>query len=161
MKWILKVLDEYSRYLEAFVVEHPDSETVIDVLSNQVFARFGLPNKVHSDRGKAFMSTDIQQFLDSCGVEISHSSKHNPAGNGQNERYNGELQRLITRILKENGLDSIDWEQCLGEVLFILRSRVCESTGSSPHDLFFFGFVVVIWPIQTTSSFLQTMQILR
>ena len=110
---------------------------MIDVLSNQVFARFGLPNKVHSDRGKAFMNTDIQQFLDVCGVEISHSSKYNPAGNGQNERYNGELQRLIARILKENGLDSIDWEQCLGEALFILRFRVCESTGSSPHDLFF------------------------
>ena len=137
MKWILTFLDEYSRYLEAFVVEHLDSETAIDVLSNQVFARFGLPNKVHSDRGKAFMSTEIQQFLDGCGVEISHSSKHNPAGNGQNERYNGELQRLITRILKENGLDSLDWEHCLGEALFILRSRVCESTGSSPHDLFF------------------------
>ena len=84
MKWILTVLDEYSRYLEAFVVEHPDSETVINVLSNQVFARYGLPNKVHSDRGKAFMSTDIQQFLDGCGIEISHSSKYKPAGNGQN-----------------------------------------------------------------------------
>ena len=60
-----------------------------------------------------------------------------PPGNGQNERYNGELQRLITRILKQNGLDSLDWEHCLGEALFILRSRVCESTGSSPHELFF------------------------
>ena len=83
------------------------------------------------------MSTDIQQFVDGCGIEISHSSKYNPAGNGQNERYNGEIQRLITRILKENGLDSLHWEQCLGEAFFILRSRVCESTGSSPHDLFF------------------------
>ena len=137
LKWIPTVLDEYSRHLETFVVEHPDSETVIDVLSNQLFARFGLPNKNHSNRGTAFMSTDIQQLLDGCGIEISHSSKYNPAGNGQNERYNGELARLITRILKENGLDSIDWEQCLGEALFILRSRVCESTGSSPHDLFF------------------------
>ena len=159
MKWILTVLDEYTRYLEAFVVEHPDSEAVIDVLSNQVFARSGVPNKVHSDRRKAFMSTDIQQFLDGCGVEISHSSKYNPAGNGQNERHKGELQRLITRILKENGLDSIDWEQCLGEALFNLRSRVCESTGSSPHDLFF-RFRRRYFPIQT-SSFLQTMQILR
>ena len=140
MKRILTVVDEYSRYLEALVVEHPDSETVIDVLSNQVFARYGLPNKVHSDRGKAFMSTDIQQFLDGCGIEISHSSKYNPAGNGQNEGYNGELQRLITRIVRENSLDSLDWQQCLGEALFILRSRVCESSGSSPHDLFFFPF---------------------
>ena len=137
MKWTLTVLDEYSRYLKAFVVEHPDSETMIDVLSNRVFARFGLPNKVHSDRGKAFMSTDIQQFLDGCGVENSYSSKYNPAGDGQNERYNGELQRLILRILKENGVHSIYSEQCLGEAFFILRTRVCESTGSSPHDLFF------------------------
>ena len=137
MKWILTVLDEYSSYLEAFVVEHPGWETVIDVLSNQVFARYGLPNKVHADHGKAFMGIDIQQFLDGCGIEISHCSKYNPAGNGHNERYNGELQRLITRILKVNGLDSLDWEQCLGEALFILRSRVCGSTGSSPHDLFF------------------------
>ena len=121
-------------------MEHPGSETVIEVLSNQVFARYGLPNKVNSDRKKSFMCTDIQQFLDCCGIEISHSSKYNPAGNGQNERYNGELQRLITRILKENGLDSLHWEQCLREALFILRSRVCESTRSSPHDLFFFRF---------------------
>ena len=44
---------------------------------------------------------------------------------------------MITRILKENGLDSIYWEQCLREALFNLRSRVCGLTGSSPHDLFF------------------------
>ena len=43
----------------------------------------------------------------------------------------------MTRILKENGLKPDDWELVVGDSLFILRSRICEATGRSPHDMFF------------------------
>ena len=76
-------------------------------------------------------------FLDSCSISLTHSSKYNARGNGRNERYNGELQRVMTRILGENGLKPDDWELVVGESLFILRSRICKATGKSPHDMFF------------------------
>ena len=43
----------------------------------------------------------------------------------------------MSRILRENGLKPDDWELVVGESLFILRSRICNATGKSPHDMFF------------------------
>jgi hypothetical protein len=68
---------------------------------------------------------------------LTHSSKYNPRGNSQVERYNGELQRVVRRLLRERQLVEEEWEQVLNEALFICRSMVCESTKRTPHDSFF------------------------
>ena len=72
--------------------------------------------------------------LDHC-----HSSKYNSCGNGQHERYNGDLQRVMTRILKENWLSSESWKLVIGEDLFILRFCVCVGTGQNSICCFFYS----------------------
>jgi transposase InsO family protein len=58
-----------------------------------VFARYGRPDTIHSDRGQQFTSSEFDEYLNSVGVNATHTTKYNPRGNGQCERFNGELQR--------------------------------------------------------------------
>lgn len=136
-KWILTVVDEFSRYVEAFVLKSTTSSEVIKKLQDEIFSRYGIPSSVHSDRGPQLMSDEFSSYFKSIGVKLSHSSKYNPRGNGQCERYNGEIQRIMARVLRQEGMEDLDWEDVLPEVLWIMRAVTCKSTGKSPHDAFF------------------------
>ena len=123
--------------MEAFAIDSVTSKSLIYVLAKEIFARYGLPTSILADNGSQFISEEFKTFLNSCSISLTHSSKYNPRGNGQNDRYNGELQRVMTRILRENGLKPDDCDFVVGESLFILRSLICEATGKLPHDMFF------------------------
>ena len=79
-KYILTVIDEFSRFPFAFAVPNMFSSTVISCLV-QLFSIFGTPAYVHSDRGRSFMSEELKNFLHSKGVVTSRTTPYNPTGN--------------------------------------------------------------------------------
>ncbi|KER32757.1 hypothetical protein T265_01242 [Opisthorchis viverrini] len=110
-KYLLTMIDEYSRFPFAFACTDVSSSTVIKCF-NQLFSLFGMPSYVHSDRGGAFMSGEVQTFLHDRGVATSRTTPYNPRGNGQVERLNGTLWKSITLALKTQQRDITEWE-CL------------------------------------------------
>ena len=54
-KYMLTVIDEYSRFPFAFPTKDINSHTVIDCL-HSLFTIFGTPDYIHSDRGTSFTS---------------------------------------------------------------------------------------------------------
>ena len=135
-KYILTIIDEYSRYPFAFPCFDLSSTTVIKCLC-QVFALFGTPQYIHSDRGMSFMSAEIKTFPHSRGIATSRSTPYNPTGNGQVERLNGTLWKAITLALKTRHLNVNQWEIVLLDVLHSLRSLLCTETNETPHDRIF------------------------
>ena len=71
-KYLLTVVDEYSRFPFAFACFNIESQTVINSLQ-QIFYLFGAPGYVHSDRGKSFVSNEIVSF---CIVYAFPPAKH-------------------------------------------------------------------------------------
>ena len=135
-RYILTVVDEYSRFVFAFPTEDTSAETTIQCLSS-LFSMFGMPEYIHSDRGSAFTSAKYQQFLHARGVATSYSSAYNPRGNGQVERYNGALWRTIRLALHSRHLPPDEWEVVLPDALHSLRSLLCVSTNETPHERLF------------------------
>ena len=80
-RYLLMVVDEFSRFPFAFPCANMTSGTVIDCLC-QLFAIFGMPSYIHSARGSAFMSSELRQFLRSRGIACSRTTAFNPGGNG-------------------------------------------------------------------------------
>lgn len=76
---------EYSRFPFAFPCSDVSAATVIKHLS-PLFYTFRMPNFIHSDRGSAFMSAELKQFLTEKGITTSRTTAYNPQGNGQIER---------------------------------------------------------------------------
>jgi hypothetical protein len=53
-RFILTVIDHFSKWTEAFAIRNHEATTVAKLLADQVFARFGIPLQLLSDRGQEF-----------------------------------------------------------------------------------------------------------
>lgn len=135
-KYILTVIDEFSRFPFAFPCSDVSSKTVIRHLNN-LFMIFGMPSYIHSDRGTAFLSTEVQNYLHCRGIATSHTTAYNPQGNGQVEKLNSTLWRTILLALKTKNMTVENWEQVLPQSLHSIRSLLCTATNCTPHDRMF------------------------
>lgn len=135
-RFILTVIDEFSRFPFAFPCSDVSSKTVIKHLNN-LFMIFGFPSYIHSDRGTAFLSADVQQFLHERGIATSRTTAYNPQGNGQVEKLNCTLWKTILLALKTKNLPTENWEQVLPQALHSIRSLLCTATNFTPHERMF------------------------
>ena len=134
-KYILMVIDEYSRFSFAFPCSNMHSSTVINGL-NQLFSLCGVPNFVHIDNGKSFLSKELKDFLLERGIASSRSSPYHPTGNSQVQRYNGIIWKSIRLALKTHNLPVSSWEAVLPDALQSVRSLFNTTTNYTPHELF-------------------------
>ena len=135
-RFLLTIIDEYSRFPFAFPCQDMTSATVINCLI-QVFAIFGMPQYIHSDRGAAFMSNELKTFLHEKGIVTSRTTPYNPRGNGQVERLNGTLWKTVTLALKSRKHEISQWELVLQDSLHCVRSLLCTQTNATPHERMF------------------------
>ena len=96
-----------------------------------------MPGYVHSDRGPSLISTELKNYLNARGVATSRTSGYNPKGNGQVERYNGIIWKTINLALTSNKLHVSQWESVITDALHSIRSLLCTSTNSTPHERLF------------------------
>ena len=74
---VLVVIEEFSRFPYAFPCRDISAKTVIQG-SPQLCCLFGMPGYVHSDRGSAFMSSELREFLLSRNVATSRATSVSP-----------------------------------------------------------------------------------
>ena len=135
-KYILTVIDECSRFPFAFPCAEMTTTTITNCLT-QLFAIFGYPGFVHSDRGPSFMSKELKDWLHSKGIATSRTTPYNPQGNGQVERYNGIIWKTICLALKTHKLPTEKWEIVLLDALHSIRTLISTATNETPHERFF------------------------
>ena len=117
----LVVVDEYSRWLEIIHMRNISSQVVIMELKN-LFARWGVPEKVTSDNGSQFTSTEFHEFANDYGFKTVTTSPYHPQGNGRAEN----AVKLAKHILKQNDVF---------KALMIYRSTPNTVTNFSPCQL--------------------------
>ena len=79
LQYAFVVTDEFNRFPFAFPCHDISAKTVIQGLT-QLFCLFGMPGYVHSDRGSAFMSSELREFLLSRNVATSRTTPYHPEG---------------------------------------------------------------------------------
>ena len=135
-RFLLTVVDEFSRFPFAIPCRDQESSTVIKALTN-LFSLFGTPGSVHSDNGPSLISHEFRTFLIENNIGFSNSSRYNPRGNGQCERYNAIIWKGIELALCSRNLAPGYWEQVLPQVLHSIRTLLCTSTNQTPHERLF------------------------
>ena len=93
-KFILTIIDEFSRFPFAFVCKDTSSESAIRCLI-ELFTTYGVPGTIHSDNGPAFVSKQMREFYYKHGTNTSTTSMYHPQGNGQVERLNGQFGKPL------------------------------------------------------------------
>lgn len=129
-KYLLTVVDEYSRFPFAIPCTDLSAQTVIQPLS-QIFSVFGYPTYIHSDRGTSFVSREFETFLHSNNIATSRTIPYNPCGNGQIERYNGIIWKTISLALQSKQMPVNQWEKVLPEALHSIRTLLCTATNAT------------------------------
>ena len=97
-RYMLTVVDEYSRFPFAFPCHDWSSQTPIPCLMT-IFSIFGLPSFIYSNPGTSFMLGEFKQFLLWFGIRSSNTTAYNPRVNSQCERYNGIIWNIILLAL--------------------------------------------------------------
>ena len=132
-RYLLTIIDEYSRFPFGFACPNVNAKTVISCL-NQVFVMFGMPAYIQPDRGIAFTSQELLSYLQKRGVACSRTSVYNVPGNEQCERYNSIIWSAIKFALKSRCFDICHWQLVLPDALHSVRSLLCTET---PHERMF------------------------
>ncbi len=99
---ILTLIDEYSRYCLALVVDRIiKSDDVLHNLSN-LFLIYGIPEHIRSDNGPEFTAKAVRKWLER-GVRTAFIEPGSPWENGYNESFNGKLRdELLNREIFYN-----------------------------------------------------------
>ena len=131
-RFLITIIDEYSRSLFAFSCRDTSAKSIISSL-DQVFSMFGMLAYIHSDRGSSFMSAEFKRYLLDKGIASSRTTSYNPARNGQVERLNHTLWQTIKLGLKTHKLPLQHWQELLSDALHSVWSLLCTTTNQTPH----------------------------
>ena len=71
MENILVITDCYAKFSKAILTWDQLAITVAKLLTNEWFFHFGIPNRIHSDMGRNFMSAVVKELCSSFGIKCS------------------------------------------------------------------------------------------
>jgi hypothetical protein len=97
-KHILVIIDKFTKWIEAPPIAKVTSEEAVKFIGD-IKHRFGVPNRIITDLGKAFTGSIFWDFCQENTIDVYYSSVAHPQCNGQVERANDMvLQALKDRI---------------------------------------------------------------
>ena len=97
---ILIAIDRFSKWPTAKICKTSDTKEVIGFLSNQ-FNLNGIPEKIKSDKGGAFISTEYKNFCKSRNIELQYCPPRIHTGNGTVERAKQTMKNLILANIQD------------------------------------------------------------
>ena len=128
------MIDGLTGWVEAIPIADQRAVTVARAVYGEWIARYGVPERIHSNLGVQFDSALFQELCIAFGIEKSRTTPYRPQANGKCERFN---RTLITMLRRAVASRPYDWEPLFPTVLQAYRSTVSESTGFTPHRLVF------------------------
>jgi hypothetical protein len=134
-KHILVAVDKFTKWIEVRPVVKVTLEDAVKFLGD-IKHRFGVPNRIITDLGKAFTGSVFWDFYQDNLTDVYYSSVAHPRCNSQVERANDMvLQALKDRIYDDASNYATRWLAELPHVIWGLRTQVSSATGFSPFFL--------------------------
>lgn len=128
-------VDSFTKFAFLKAVRNTQSKWVIEYLRD-IFATYGTPKVIISDRGSSFTSSLFKSFCAQNGVKPLLNAVATPRANGQVERLN----RVIMNALLADSHPENRWDDYVRQLQFAINSTENKSTGSSPAMLMF-GYI--------------------
>ncbi|GKD65444.1 reverse transcriptase domain-containing protein, partial [Tanacetum coccineum] len=130
-KYILMAVDYLSKWVKAKALPTNDARVVCKFLKS-LFARFGAPRAIISDRGTHFCNDQFAKVMLKYGVTHRLSTAYHPQTSGQVEVSNHGLKRILERTVGEN---RASWSNKLDDALWAFRTAYKTLIGCTLYKL--------------------------
>jgi transposase InsO family protein len=131
-KYILVIVDRYTRYVEAVAVPDTSAKTTADAIVRYIICRYGMFDVLLSDRGSSFTSEVFKHIMQLFGVKLIKTTAYHPKSNGAVERFNKTLKKMLKLWVN---MQHTDWDALLPFALFAYNSSVHSTLKETPFYL--------------------------
>jgi transposase InsO family protein len=131
-RYILTFTDHFTKWVEAFPIKTATAGEVAQHFVESIICKFGAPDCLLMDRGKAFIGELMEEVNKFLEVRMLRTSGYHPQTNGLTERFNKTLMSMLSMY---TGAHQRDWDQYIPYVLHAYRTSVHDSTGETPFFL--------------------------
>ena len=121
-------IDRFSKWPTVKICKTAETKEVINFPTNN-FNLYGLPEKIKSDKGGAFISKEYREFCKSRNIEIEYCTPRLHTGNRAVERAIQTLKNLMLTNLEEG----IELNESINRALRVMRFTI--HTGLKEHHL--------------------------
>ena len=136
-RYILVVVDSFSRAVELFALSKADAEAVAISL-HDVLSRWGRPLEVCCDNARAFTSSVVTGLLKMARVESHLVAPYSHNSNGQVENCNRRINQIVRALVLDDYLgpnSRLRWSLLLPQVRRVIMTRTINQHGCTPNDL--------------------------
>ena len=132
-KFLLVMVDIYSRFCTTYVLDNKKTSTVINCLRNYL-SNFGIIKYLVSDNYAGFKSREFKKFIKTHGITHPTSAAYKSRARAYVELYNGILQRSLKNLTI---FERESWADLIPLVTFLLNNRVFHNETLTPAQLQF------------------------
>lgn len=130
---IFIILDHFSKFTFLKAVKRFTSKVAIEILREEIFSCFGVPETIVSDNGTQFKSHDFSDFLSKYGIQHFCTGAYAPQSNAA-ERVNRSINAALRAYVRT---DQREWDVFLSSINSALRKSIHQSIGMSPYFVVF------------------------
>ncbi len=98
-KYVLTVVDHFSRFVNLYPMSTRTAESVISKL-DMVVQAYGAPRALLADNSREFCSGKLKTWCRENGIKLVHSTPYHPLGNSVSERMHRTMKAVLTTLCK-------------------------------------------------------------
>ncbi len=129
-KYILTMMDGFSRYVSATTIPCKEASVVANQLLEHWICQFGTPVRIHTDQGREFCNMIWEQLMDRLQICKTETPPYNPQSNSV-ERFHKTLNQLL-RVYMDRHNDR--WDQIIHLATFAYNTKASAATGVTPFE---------------------------
>jgi len=133
-QYLIVAQDYFTKWPIAQPTKTTNTDEALKFLWENIVTVYGVLEQIISDKGTAFTSEHWKRTVKTWGINHTPTTAANPQANGQVERFNQTLVRMIRKRL---GVKKSRWIDLLPGVLMAYRSTVQVTTEHTPASLLF------------------------
>ncbi|KAI5746665.1 hypothetical protein M8J77_006124 [Diaphorina citri] len=132
-KFILVMLDEFTKYVEIIPLRNSTGKTVTQHFKKTILNRYGAPRRIITDNGTPFINSLMKTLSETYGFEHQRTPPYHPQANSV-ERQNRVVKQIIRAYINSR---QTNWCTFLPEVAYAINTSVQSTTGFTPHFLMY------------------------
>ena len=108
-KWILHMIDMFSRFTVSVFIERKTPSVIVDkVMTHWIGAAFGVMESILTDNGGEFSNEEIREVASILNVQVCTTAAYSPFQNGLCERIHAVTDGMLTKLQDQYPQTSLD-----------------------------------------------------